>query len=271
MVKQELLKVADVRAELALVAAEYVRRYHAKVDTSKARVELAKLRESGLGGSLNAKKLASIIDSTSEADPFGVRMNIDKVINTLTKAKLILPDSIVVPWKAFFEILVKYNLACGPISAYEGIIPEENTRDVEKASRILSTSYTTFNDFLYLRRVRIGTDKLSKKGLNMVVEYLRRFPYVPSQLTISDVLRNIVGKQLNVRAEYSTLMRNEWIIAAPVDTMTNNTTIELYSEYSEMKKRIIEDPIIFKASEIGAVIVTMWDKEAEDSMFDKYR
>ena len=49
----------------------------------------------------------------------------------------------------------------------------------------------------------------------MVVEYLRRFPYVPSQLTISDVLRNIVGKQLNVRAEYSTLMRNEWIIAAP--------------------------------------------------------
>lgn len=39
MVKQELLKVADVRAELALVAAEYVRRYHAKVDTSKARVE----------------------------------------------------------------------------------------------------------------------------------------------------------------------------------------------------------------------------------------
>lgn len=63
MVKQELLKVADVRAELALVAAEYVRRYHAKVDTSKARVELAKLRESGLGDSLNAKKLASIIDS----------------------------------------------------------------------------------------------------------------------------------------------------------------------------------------------------------------
>lgn len=240
MVKQELLKVAD-----------------AKVDTSKARVELAKLRESGLGDSLNAKKLASIIDSTSEADPFGVRINIGKVINTIAKAKLILPDSIVVPWKAFFEILAKYNLACGPISAYEGIIPEENTRDVEKASRALSVSDIAFNDFLYLRRVRVGTDKLSKKELNMVVEYLRRFPYVPSQL--------------NVRATYDTLMRNEWIIAAPVDTMTNNTTIELYSEYSEMKKRIIEDSIIFKASKIGAVIVTMWDKEAEDSMFDKYR
>ena len=70
-----------------------------------------------------------------------------------------------------------------------------------------SVSDIAFNDFLYLRRVRIGTDKLSKKGLNMIVEYLRRFPYVPSQLTISDVLRNIVGKQLNVRAEYSTLMQ----------------------------------------------------------------
>lgn len=48
MVKQELLKVADVRAELALVAAEYVRRYHAKVDTSKARVELATRRTGGI-------------------------------------------------------------------------------------------------------------------------------------------------------------------------------------------------------------------------------
>lgn len=47
--------------------------------------------------------------------------------------------------------------------------------------------------------------------------------------------------------------------------------IQELCEYSEMKKRIIEDPIIFKASKIGAVIVTMWDKEAEDSMFDKYR
>lgn len=54
--------------------------------------------------------------------------------------------------------------------------------------------------------------------------------------------------------------------AAPVDTMTNNTTIELYSEYSEMKKRIIEDPIIFKASKIGAVIVTYGSITQEDGM-----
>lgn len=53
---------------------------------------------------------------------------------------------------------------------------------------------------------------------------------------------------------------------APVDTMTNNTTIELYSEYSEMKKRIIEDPIIFKASKIGAVIVTYGSITQEDGM-----
>lgn len=79
-------------------------------------------------------------------------------------------------------------------------------------------------------------------------------------------------KVADVRAELA-LVAAEYVrrYHAKVDTMTNNTTIELYSEYSEMKKRIIEDPIIFKASEIGAVIVTMWDKEAEDSMFDKYR
>lgn len=143
---------------------------------------------------------------------------------------------------------------------------------LDAATRIVSEAFAAGMNFQdHEIKSKHKFRRFEKSDINKVVEYLRRFPYVPSQLKISDVLRNIVGKQLNVRATYDTLMRNEWIIAAPVDTMTNNTTIELYSEYSEMKKRIIEDPIIFKASKIGAVIVTMWDKEAEDSMFDKYR
>lgn len=50
---------------------------------------------------------------------------------------------------------------------------------------------------------------------------------------------------------------------------TNARKIKLLKEIQETLKG--KHPIIFKASEIGAVIVTMWDKEAEDSMFDKYR
>lgn len=54
-------------------------------------------------------------------------------------------------------------------------------------------------------------------------------------------------KVADVRAELA-LVAAEYVrrYHAKVDTMTNNTTIELYSEYSEMEKRIIEDPIIFR-------------------------
>lgn len=48
-------------------------------------------------------------------------------------------------------------------------------------------------------------------------------------------------------------------------------TIEVFSSRAERRKRIIEDPIVFKASAIGAVIVSMWGEEADSSIFDKYR
>ena len=67
------------------------------------------------------------------------------------------------------------------------------------------------------------------------------------------------------------LDQNDWLIAAPVADLPENTTIEVFSGRAEKRKRIIEDPIVFKASAIGAVIVSMWGEEADSSIFDKYR
>lgn len=36
----------------------------------------------------------------------------------------------------------------------------------------------------------------------------------------------------------------------------------MYSGKEEARKRQLEDPIVFKANEIGAIIATMWDTEA---------
>ena len=38
-----------------------------------------------------------------------------------------------------------------------------------------------------------------------------------------------------------------------------------------LKLRLLEDPIVFRATKVGIVIVSMWGEEASDSMFDKYR
>ncbi len=64
---------------------------------------------------------------------------------------------------------------------------------------------------------------------------------------------------------------NTWLIAAPYDTMENNIRIEIFSKAEEDRKRRLEDPIVFRATKIGIVIVSMWGEEASDSMFDKYR
>lgn len=62
----------------------------------------------------------------------------------------------------------------------------------------------------------------------------------------------------------SYLDHNTWLIAAPYDTMENNIRIEIFSKAEE-------DPIVFRATKVGIVIVSMWGEEASDSMFDKYR
>lgn len=69
----------------------------------------------------------------------------------------------------------------------------------------------------------------------------------------------------------SYLDHNTWLIAAPYDTMENNIRIEIFSKAEEDRKRRLEDPIVFRATKIGIVIVSMWGEEASDSMFDKYR
>lgn len=69
----------------------------------------------------------------------------------------------------------------------------------------------------------------------------------------------------------SYLDHNTWLIAAPYDTMENNIRIEIFSKAEEDRKRRLEDPIVFRATKVGIVIVSMWGEEASDSMFDKYR
>ena len=62
-----------------------------------------------------------------------------------------------------------------------------------------------------------------------------------------------------------------WFIAAPIVEMSDNVTIKVFSKVELDKQIKIEDPIVFKANEFGAIIVTMWDKEADDEIFEKYK
>lgn len=87
--------------------------------------------------------------------------------------------------------------------------------------------------------------------------------------TLSELLENAANVAEDNGGKLS--IASAWLIAAPYDTMENNIRIEIFSKAEEDRKRRLEDPIVFRATKIGIVIVSMWGEEASDSMFDKYR
>ena len=178
----------------------------------------------------------------------------------------------IVPYDDFFKVLKKYNLACGPISTYKGVIPEENVEAIVKAGEELR-KIRNINNMQWVPRIDVDSD-MPKSIVNEIVEYFSRFPFVVDDISSGwQYMRAIGHPEVEDSVSFSsyTLNDNDWCIAAPYDTMTDNITIRMYSGKEEARKRQLEDPIVFKANEIGAIIATMWDTEATDSIFDKYR
>lgn len=182
------------------------------------------------------------------------------------------PDALVVTYEDFFAILKKYNLYCGPISTFSGFIPSENVSQIAKASNALNS--LNLNYVSWVEAVRIDS-RMSKDMTKRLVEYFSRFPFVFKGIDRGyQYMRSIGGSYkeedyLHLGTSY--LDHSAWLIAAPYDTMENNIRIEIFSKAEEDRKRRLEDPIVFRATKIGIVIVSMWGEEASDSMFDKYR
>lgn len=129
------------------------------------------------------------------------------------------------------------------------------------------------NNMQWVPRIDIDSD-MPKSIVNEIVEYFSRFPFVVDDISSGwQYMRAIGHPEVEDSVSFSPLTLNDsdWCIAAPYDTMTDNITIRMYSGKEEARKRQLEDPIVFKANEIGAIIATMWDTEATDSIFDKYR
>ena len=116
---------------------------------------------------------------------------------------------------------------------------------------------------------------MSKDMTKRLVEYFSRFPFVFKGIDRGyQYMRSIGGSYkeedyLHLGTSY--LDHSAWLIAAPYDTMENNIRIEIFSKAEEDRKRRLEDPIVFRATKVGIVIVSMWGEETSDSMFDKYR
>lgn len=263
------LNAEALRNALVVASMEYCKKYleGQNVDkTEDIKAQIAKLEANGLGRTKNAEVLRTLLTAK------GSSKSRDEIASLIGRIKEVSPSCMIVPYDDFFKVLKKYNLACGPISTYKGVIPEENIEAIVKAGKELH-KIKNINNMQWVPRIDIDSD-MPKSIVNEIVEYFSRFPFVVDGISSGwQYMRAIGHPEVEDSVSFSsyTLNDSDWCIAAPYDTMTDNITIRMYSGKEEARKRQLEDPIVFKANEIGAIIATMWDTEATDSIFDKYR
>jgi hypothetical protein len=269
------LTAEQLQTALVIASMEYYKKYvqgddegASKLESAKA--ELAVLEKAGLGATRNARILKDIINRN---DPVaGVRVEADTIVKTLTKVKEVYPKALVVPFDDFFKVLKQYNLACGHIGDYTGVIPEENVLQIAEATEAFKN--LKFGEMCLIKQLRINSD-MPKPLVKQLVEYFSRFPFTYGHITQGwDYMRAIGQKEHQDDLIFRScryVTDRDWFIAAPVADVPENVRIELYSKAEEDRRRRLEDPIVFKITPAGVVIVSMWGEEAKAEIFDKYR
>lgn len=268
----EKLSADALRLALVTASMEYYKQYvkgnKGFDNTKEIEDEISKLDAAGLGNTKNAQTLRDILTSKKIQSV----VNPEFINGVASQIKEAYPEALIVTYDDFFSILKKYNLYCGPVSVFTGYIPEPNVSQIVEASRALND--LNINHVSWVRRMRIDS-RMPKDMIAKLVEYFSRFPFVFKGIENGwQYMRSTGGSydyENYLSLSCSFIDRQSWSIAAPYDTMKDNIRIEIFSKAEEDRKRRLEDPIIFRATKIGIVIVSMWGEEASDSIFDKYR
>lgn len=195
-----------------------------------------------------------------------------EAIEQINDIKRAYPQALIVPFKDFFQVMKDYNLATGRIHHYNGLIPEENIDQICNAHEAFRTLNLN-RGFAYISSLIVDSDA-PKRAWKPIVEYISRFPIL---YTYSNSFLNVESQKALqdnrkfINLDVERLYSEDWLIAAPVDSVPENTTIVYYSGREEARQARIKDPIVFKLCMSGVVIVSMWGEEADASIFDKYR
>lgn len=255
----KLLDSQTLHTALTLLSVEYIKEClgsHSN-GTVSAQVTLDKLNKAGLGSTVNAQVLRNLVTTSRKSE-----------ISLIKDIKAAYPQALIVPYIDFFRVMKEYNLAVGLIEHYIKPIPEENIEQIYKASEAFE--HLSLNAMYYVNKIRIDSD-MPKRLTRSIADYIARFPLISDRSILFPNIEDRNRYELSIEVFSNILGRNDWLIAAPVDDVPKNTTIEYYSGREQERIRRIQDPIVFKASRVGAVIVSMWGEEADSSIFDKYR
>lgn len=259
----EMLQMAFIQSAIQLI-----NEANNEKQSSNLKTDLSQLEKYGLTTTVNYRKMKEIESYNNTKK---------NLIETLNQLKTNLPSAIMVPWKEFIQIIKKYNLSVGSISDYNKIIPEQNLCEIMKATEAFK-KMPSISGCPIARSIQINKDAITKY-VPKLVKYFSKFPICLSASDLINGFELYTGKTLTYDEKNKLFThfymaeddkKSKWLIAAPYEDIPENVTIKVYSKAKEDKKKLVEDPIVFMAHELGAIIVSMWGREADDSVFQKY-
>lgn len=185
----------------------------------------------------------------------------------------------------FIRLIRKYNLVCGTVADYLGIIPDKNLDEIETVTSKLNNTkdeylkkwynddepiiiekidywrdYETFtreeHKELDVFPVVLSLDNYNGYGFHRgIVNYLTTFCNYTN--ISSEGIKNVEYRRLP----------NRLFVCAPRKYMNNsNKKFEI-----SFSPRRTEDPFVCTLTKYGIVIHSMWGREAEDEALEKYR
>ena len=255
--------------------------------------ELKKLENLGLGNSENAKLLKAKIkelENKRENSKFG-----QEVFEFIKELGSIFPNSYLISFDQFYDILKKYKLTVGRICNYTGIIPQKNIEEISEVKRKIEANreiclevlnyYTRYNDrnsfnrFYYIKEINVRDSDYKKlaKSLKKVLQgkgFIIRYPYGSnygvSTIDLKDAIYNNrwideeeyrTGRSDDIFLRVSKLDHTDLLIAAPENS---------FSEKFKITQMPV-DPIVFQCCPYGVIVHSVWGEEADDKVLEEYK
>lgn len=266
---ENVMSAEDIQRALIMMSVRFIETYIPKIEKEEALAirRLKMLKEVGLDKIYNATQLAKITADDQHSQ--SVRKMIQEVKSVYSLA-------LIVSWDDFYKIIKKYNLAIDLIQNYKKPIPEKNLDELIRASYKFNECSKNFQSNIYMiNDIEIKKDGMNKKELNDMIDYWGRIPIIRSYKFFDEPTEQIktVQRFVNNFTIYNSYLskKEDWFIAAPISDLPNNVKIRITTQAEIDERKRVEDPIIFKATEFGVIIATMWDKEANDEIFEKYK
>lgn len=169
------------------------------------------------------------------------------------------------------RICKKYNLICGPVSAYTGKVPDSKVKDI--ASFNLHYSHARETEYEYKVTYHQKGDGWTPKWLTASSPWQKKLPkiisgrYFYSTFDIDSYLNSIYNTGINwlvdKMKESTKEFKGLYICAPEKEMKTDGLTKKGLFAFLETKRHI-EDPVVLHPCKGGWLILAAWGPEASD-------